>query len=210
MGTAAARVNISVPVELKDRMAAASESNVINWSAFARHGFESALASLERVRSDQAETVVRLRASKVQCEQQDLIEGRLAGRAWAEGRADYRMLRRLLKSVERRPDVWDRPWERLRKLVDPSEKFTEESVLQFFFDDEYSDYPQYPSYVASFIEGALDLWLTISREVEADDPGATDYLPQLGPYVASKRNVPTDFEAMVAALDERVTAAIGR
>jgi hypothetical protein len=44
MRTAAARVNISVSPELKDRMARASASNIINWSAFARHGFETALA----------------------------------------------------------------------------------------------------------------------------------------------------------------------
>jgi hypothetical protein len=180
-------------------MAKASASNVINWSAFARHGFETALAGLERVRSDQSDTIVRLRASKVQCEQQDLIEGMMAGRAWAEERADYRLLRRLQKSVERWPDVSDQPWERLRKLVDPSEKFTEESVLQFFFDDEYSDYPEYPSYVASFIEGALDLWRTISRAVEADDPNAADYLPQLGAYEPVARHTAADFEAVAAA-----------
>jgi hypothetical protein len=64
--------------------------------------------------------------------------------------------------------------------------------------------------VRAFIEGALEAWVAIADDVEADDPAATDYLPQLGPYMASERNMTADFEAMPAALAEQVTAAIGR
>ena len=206
MGTAAARVNISVPVELKDRMAAASESNVINWSDAARWGIESRLASLERVRSDQTAAITRLRASKLQAEQQDAMKGRADGRDWAVRFADYRALRRLQASVRRSQDL---SWDCLRKAVDPYDEHSDDEVsAHLFFGDKNSDYPGYPTYVRAFIEGALTAWMAIADDVEADEPGATDYLPQLGPYVPSARN--PDFEAMAADLAERVTAAIGR
>ena len=66
----------------------------------------------------------------------------------------------------------------------------------------------HPSYLTAFIEGALAAWVAIADDAEADDPAATDYLPQLGLYAASARDVATDFE-LAAALAEQVTAAIG-
>jgi len=68
----------------------------------------------------------------------------------------------------------------------------------------------HPSYLTAFIEGALAAWVAIADDAEADDPAATDYLPQLGPYAASERDLATDFELAAAALAEQVTAAIGR
>jgi len=207
MRTAAARVNISVSPELKDRMARASASNIINWSAFARHGFETALASLERVRSDQRAAIVRLRASKLQAEQQDATKGRTDGRDWAERFADYRALRRLQASVRRSPDL--SAWDCLRKSVDPYDEHSDDEVsAHLFFGDKHSDYPSYPTYVRAFIEGALAAWVTIADDVDAGDPAATDYLPQLGPYVPNQCNA--NLEAMAAALAERVTTALGR
>src|SRR5215831_18901587 len=167
MGTAAARVNISVPLELKDRMAEASASNVINWSAVARHGIESALANLARVPSNHSAAIARLRASRLEWNQQERIKGAADGRCWAELFAEYRALKRLHRSFQRSPDLWHRPWARIRKAVDPYDEHTDEEVsAHLFFGDRYSDCPDYPGYLTAFIEGALATWEAVGCEVD--------------------------------------------
>jgi hypothetical protein len=88
---ASGRIDIAVPPELKSRMDAASASNVIrpNWSAVFRVCIEAELANLERQRGDQTAAIARLRTSRLENEQYELIEGRAHGRVWAEQRVAY-------------------------------------------------------------------------------------------------------------------------
>jgi hypothetical protein len=98
---ASGRIDIAVPPELKSRMDAASASNVIrpNWSAVFRVRVEAELANLEHQRGDQTAAIVRLRSSRLENEQYELIEGRAHGRVWAEQRVAYVAPRGVLPRV---------------------------------------------------------------------------------------------------------------
>ena len=76
------------------------------------------------------------------------------------------------------------------------------------FEDPLCERLDHPSYLTACIEGTLAARVAIADDVEAADAVATDYLPQLGPYVAGERNVATDFELAAAALAEQVTALL--
>lgn len=170
-------------------MDAASASNVIrpNWSALFQARVEAELANLERQRGDQTAAIARLRGSRLENEQYDLIEGRAHGRVWAEQRAEYRALKRLAKGAHQYKNAWDHPWEWLCKAVDPQGLFTDKELGAHLFADECSDRLEYETYLQSFIEGAIEAWTELAPHVEADDPATKDtknYLPDLGPCVA--------------------------
>jgi len=207
---ATARISIALPVELKREMDAVPNVARPNWSALVRPRNEAEIVKLKRERGDQTAAIARLRASKLEQDRENMIQGWKDGSEWAEERAEYLALKRLEKSVRNLPNLWDRPWQRLREANDPQSNYSDERLCRHLFEDPLCECLDYPSYLTAFIEGALAAWVAIADDVEADDPEATDYLPQLGPYVASESNVTTDFEAMAAALAEQVTAAIGR
>jgi len=207
---ATARISIALPVELKREMDAVPNVVRPNWSALVRPRIEAEIVKLKSERGDQAAAIARLRASKLEQDRENQIQGWKDGREWAEERAEYLALKRLEKSVRNRPSLWERPWQRLREANDPQSNYSDERLCKHLFEDPLCECLDHPSYLTAFIEGALTAWMAIADYVEADDPGATDYLPQLGPYLASERNMATDFETMAAALAERVTVALGR
>jgi hypothetical protein len=114
---ATARMSIALPVELKDRMEAASKSKVINWSKASRRGIESELAFFEGQSPDQTAAIERLCMSKLESEHQDAIDGKTAGHEWAQNKAHYSFLKRLQRSVDLH--LYDRPCDRLRMVLDP-------------------------------------------------------------------------------------------
>lgn len=164
---ATARISIALPLDLKSRMNAASASNIIrpNWSALLRPRIEAELANLERQRGDQAAAIARLRASRLENEQYDLIDGTAHGRAWAEQRADYRALKRLARGAHQYKNAWDHPWEWLCKALDPQGRFTDEELGAHLFADECSDRLEYGTYLRAFIEGAIEAWKELAPHV---------------------------------------------
>jgi 3-mercaptopyruvate sulfurtransferase SseA len=145
------RISLALDAELKSRMDAVSASNVIrpNWSALFRARVETELANLEQQRGDQTAAIARLRASKLENEQHDLIDGRAHGRPWAGQRADYRALKRLVKGGHQYKNAWDYPWEWLCKAVDPYDLATDEELCAHLFGDQFSDRREYETYLWS-------------------------------------------------------------
>jgi hypothetical protein len=183
---ATARVNIAVPPALKERMGAVTASNVIrpNWSAIFRERAEAELAKLER--GDEAAAIARLRASRLESEQFDLKDGKAHGRAWAEQTAEYCAFKRLTKGAAQYQNLWDYPWDCLCKAVDPRDLFTDGELSIHLFGDQFSDRREYETYLKAFIEGAIERWRQLAPHVEAhNDTAQEDYLPELGPCVAS-------------------------
>jgi hypothetical protein len=184
---ATARISIALPPDLKNRMDAASASNVIrpNWSALFRARIEAELANLEQQRGDQTAAIARLRASRLENEQYDLVDGKAHGRAWAEQRADYRALKRLAKGVSQYKNAQDHPWEWLCHAVDPQGLVTDAELGAHLFNDGCSDRLEYKTYLGAFVEGAIETWKELAPYVESEEKPATkDYLPKLGSCVA--------------------------
>jgi hypothetical protein len=166
--TAAARINLSVTPDLKNRMNAVARSNGVNWSAVVHPLFEAEVVMLERGHSDQSAVVRRLLALKLEAERQQLISGRIDGRDWVENDVvDYEALERLNRNASRYRNSWDRPWEQLRCAVDPTGQFTEEEVSAHFFGEDEDDcWRDRPYYLSAFLEGALQTFDELRPKVE--------------------------------------------
>jgi hypothetical protein len=150
--TAAARINLSVSPDLKDRMDAVSRSHAVNWSAKVHPLFEAKVAVLERGRGHQSAAIQRLRASKLQVERHQLINGRIDGREWmVDDAADYEALKRLEENASRYQSRWDRPWQQMRYAVDPLGQYTDEEVSAHFFGEGNGDRLNRPHYLGAFL-----------------------------------------------------------
>jgi hypothetical protein len=115
--TAAARINLSIASDLKERM-----NKIVvkpNWSALMRPHLETECALRER--GVRPATIQRLRVSKLQADQKLLAQGRIDGRAWVdgtdeyEGNAEYEALK---KTAGQREPISERP----RPIVGAAEK----------------------------------------------------------------------------------------
>jgi hypothetical protein len=166
---ATARISIALPVELKDRMKAAEKSNVINWSKACRQGIESELAIRKRQRADASAAAARLRESIAESEQHDFVDGTELGHKWAYERAPGYVLRRLKKSVSLNKDVWDRPWERLRKVM-AADVTADGRLRSDLFGDRYDELDDSPTFIAGFLQGALEAWQELAPKVEGAHP----------------------------------------
>jgi hypothetical protein len=168
-------MSIALPVELKRQMDAVPNVIRPNWSALLRPRIEAEIVKLKRERSDQTAAIGRLRALRLQQERENLIQGWADGRNWAENRGDYRVLRRLERSVRRSGNLRERPWECLRAVVDRAGEYTDEFLCEHLFKDPDCDSLDFPTYVTAFIEGALESWREMASEVEAEN-ATKDYL----------------------------------
>jgi hypothetical protein len=95
----AARVNLTLPRELKARMEAVKEP--VNWSAVAARAFEAELLDLESKKEvkNMDEVIERLRASKAKATNEDTQAGLKTGRRWAKGQAGVQELERVEKLI---------------------------------------------------------------------------------------------------------------
>jgi hypothetical protein len=166
---ATARISIALPVELKDRMKAAEKSNIINWSKACRQGIESELAIRKRQCADATAAAARMRDSIAESEQHDFVDGTELGHKWAYERAPGYVLRRLQKSVSLYRDVWDRPWERLR-MVMAADVAADGRLRSDLFGDRYDELDDSPSFIAGFLQGALEAWQELAPKVEGAHP----------------------------------------
>jgi hypothetical protein len=81
--------------------------------------------------------------------------------------ADYSFLTRLQRSVDRH--LYDRPWDRLRRVLDPQGEPSDETLCDHLSGDGYDDLdddPDSPMFLNAFIEGALEVWQKLARKIE--------------------------------------------
>ena len=88
------RTTISLPDELKARMDAVGEP--VNWSAEAAKCFERLLGEIaaRKKEKDMSDVIARLKASKIENDDEVNAAGFEAGRYWAKNIASYAQLRR--------------------------------------------------------------------------------------------------------------------
>src|SRR5947208_13665450 len=86
IGDAVARINVSVPDSLKERMSALDK---VNWSEVAQSAFEREISKHNVEVSNMEQVIERLRASKTEYETSEHDRGRKDGHAWACRRATY-------------------------------------------------------------------------------------------------------------------------
>jgi hypothetical protein len=149
-----ARVNVSVPAEMKERMDALGDR--VNWSEAARSAFEREIATATMPADPNLDQVVeRLRTSKAEFDREYVIRGREAGRNWAKQTATYKDLRAIggftpmtgeglychqLDRALKKPN-WDRgDW--YEGSGNPSDE-----------------------YVEAFVEGAKDVWREVADKI---------------------------------------------
>jgi hypothetical protein len=144
-----ARLSIYISEELKARMDAVGDK--VNWSEVVRPSLQAEVAVHEHRSNENMETVVeRLRASKMEDQQNSLAAGKQEGRDWAGSHATYSELRRVSK-------IKDGSWSSLRNAVDPNDELVYGDLQNHLFGDT-SDPTDDEEYVRGFILGAQELF----------------------------------------------------
>jgi len=165
------RTTISLPDELKARMDAVEEP--VNWSAEAAKCFEKLLGALaaKKQEKDMSDVIARLKASKMESEDQETTHGFEVGRQWAESQASYAELKRAARFLD--GVAWGMPWDAYGPGVhagcailgeDPDrqvgEEFWErvgiESADMLYGDD---------AFVRGFLEGAESVWDAVQDQL---------------------------------------------
>jgi len=152
-----ARLSIYISDELKARMDRIGDG--VNWSEVVRPAIQTIVATHEYRRSPNMTTAIeRLRASKLDAEQEDITDGKTAGRRWAEQDASYPELRRVAKLSDNCHGIED-----LKKAVDPFDNQSQREFLEEIFGDADAD----PSevYVEAFIDGAQEFFNEVSDKL---------------------------------------------
>lgn len=103
-----ARMNISVPDELKNRMDNAGNGE--NWSAIACTAFEIRLGEIAKLKQEKemSDVIQRLRASKKSRQTEAFSLGEKLGYQWARDRAEFDELERVLDFEGDKVDAFDR------------------------------------------------------------------------------------------------------
>src|SRR5262245_60363687 len=149
-----ARVNVSVPDEMKERMDALGDR--VNWSEAARSAFEREITAATMPADPNLDQVIeRLRASKAEFDREEIAQAREAGRNWAKLNASYLSLKRIInltltgRSFAEQVD---------RALGIPD---WGESV---WFDGYVKNNPS-DEYVEAWIEGVKDVWREVADKI---------------------------------------------
>jgi hypothetical protein len=175
--------SISVPPELKARMAAVKEN--VNWSAVACRAFEQVLADIIKRKGaeDMNEVIERLRASRQRTEERRAREGIEAGRQWAMKEAEAEQLERLADFYERvQSDSWGwggffdpppqlNPFSGAQRLAFEILELDEEdwddgASKQFWrsaIGDDGTDITS--EFAESFVVGALEIWDQVKNKL---------------------------------------------
>ena len=145
-----ARMNISIPDNLKERM---DKYPAINWSQTAGEAFLKKLNETEltiEVR-DMTNAIARLKASKAEFEEQSETEGYQAGIEWAMKFAEYRQLQRLNEHLKAYATS------SLSGIPESRGGF-ENIVGTGGYDVFEDDDPDTPSFVQGFTNGAWEVF----------------------------------------------------
>lgn len=148
-----ARMNISIPDELKARMetVAADDSN---WSRIAAAAFEDEVARKERL-AGLTGVKARLAAEQDEDEARVKARGREAGVAWARDRARPIMLRRLQRAVER---LDGENWPSGAYLAEAISGDTHSTLGDILGFDEPDEIEIEFGWLDGFVEGAMEVF----------------------------------------------------
>jgi len=158
-----ARVNVSVPDEMKERMDALADR--VNWSEAARAAFEREITAASMPDDPDIDQVVeRLRKSKADSWQANLKKAREEGREWAKKRASYNQLKEVVRLKFTGRGYW--------KQFDEATFEEESGDWGGYFSDRYGERPgEEPvpmppdEFVEAFVEGARDVWHEVADKI---------------------------------------------
>lgn len=156
-----ARINVSVPDELKVRMDSLGN---VNWSEVAQAAF-STRAQIEELKMGQHETaeidagLVRLRASQEASTEEEIADGTACGRTWALKLAGYRELRRVVRLADDETlfdGQADASWLVARAACN-DERLSARDLREFW--EHVGDSPEpSDSFVEGFLDGAVEVF----------------------------------------------------
>jgi hypothetical protein len=158
-----ARVSISVPDEMKERMDALADR--VNWSEAARSAFEREITAATMPDDpDIDEVVERLRKSKADSWQANLKKARDEGREWAKKHASYNQLKEVARLKFTGRSYW--------KQFDEATFEEDSGDWGGYFYERYEappgaePVPMPPDeYVEAFVEGVKDVWLQVADKI---------------------------------------------
>jgi predicted DNA-binding protein len=155
-----ARVNVSVPDEMKERMDALADR--VNWSEAARSAFEREIAAATMPDDpDFGQVVERLQKSKADSWQANLKQARERGREWAKKNASYNQLKTVVRVKLTEQGDFAGQFDRLTFEEDSGD-------YGGYFTSTYAYYghPMPPDdYVEAFVEGVKDVWIQVADKI---------------------------------------------
>ena len=177
------RANISVPTDLKRRMAKVKEA--VNWSSLACRAFEDKLGEIaaKREKKTMSDVIDRLRKSKRDSESGSYRQGFDVGTEWAEDSAKALEL----EALQRFYEVWrnefhgdfDRYFSAERGISsaysiaeqiyfalrpeDDQDRGAAEDFWITVLGDDNQIYEE-PQFLRGFVEGTLDLWEQVKEK----------------------------------------------
>ena len=174
---AAVRVNVSVPEELKRRMDDVGQTENVNWSAVASEAFESKIGEIASRKEKKAlqDVIDRLRASKRATESAWARQGREDGDIWARNSAEAHELQALSNLVEHvGDDIREGEAFHIARRIAatvagrPVGDLDRSDVTEFWervSGDNYQDAIRSVEYLASFLEGVVELWNEVADQL---------------------------------------------
>ena len=148
-----ARINLSIPDSLKDRMSALDSR--VNWSEVAQAAFEREIVNHNFEVNNMEQVIERLRASKTAFVDKERAEGVSAGRNWAQQHASYEHLRTIANlDLSEETDC--------AVLMDKALGNTSLNRDKSFWQD--GDLPS-DEYVEAFVDGARDVWDQVADKI---------------------------------------------
>ena len=105
------------------------------------------------------EAIERLRASKEKHEEEAVINGKRAGRYWAEKEAEFYELARVSRISEDDENVGDS----LRKAIDPGNDLDDSELWNRLFGQD--EYPDDEAFVLAFIKGARKFFESVKDKI---------------------------------------------
>ena len=150
-----ARMNISIPDQLRERMSPLDRK--VNWSEVAQAAFEREVSSRSFTGEDMEQVVERLRASKASfLEQSERAQGKRHGQNWAKTHASFNELR-TVANLKFDDAAAGKYGIELDKALGNTEVRYEESFWQDGDPDRIWSIPP-DKYVEAFVEGAREVW----------------------------------------------------
>jgi hypothetical protein len=145
-----ARINVSMPDSLKERMSALD--GTVNWSEVAQAAFEREVSARTFKGENMDQVIQRLRASKTEFVENETAQGREDGRDWATRYADYKDLKRVA-------GLQFYGHEECAYQLDQALGFKPGDGDSFWIDEDTGRISR-PSdeYVQGYVEGARDVW----------------------------------------------------
>jgi hypothetical protein len=174
------RTTISLPAELKARMDAVKVP--VNWSALAARAFEAKLWEIEMASKNKVskeDVVKRMKALKEREDEEDVAEGKEAGREWAEREASPRELRRLDSWRGRLGIDWCEvlhghrsrgpglPYLLYAELhpEDGDDSGTADDFWEGVLGEDEAKQIWDPEFLIGFVAGALEVWSEVKGEL---------------------------------------------